>query len=120
MASPLTARLRSFRFALKGLGLVVRTQPNARIHLLAAAAVVLAGLAFGIARADWLWIASAIALVWFAEAMNTGFEHLCDAVSPEVHPSVERAKDIAAGAVLIAAGYAVVVGVLVFAPYLSG
>jgi diacylglycerol kinase len=118
--SGLKSRLRSFGFALKGLSFVVRTQPNARIHLLAAAGVVLAGLTLGIGRADWLWIASAIALVWFAEAMNTAFEYLCDAVSPEFHPAVEKAKDIAAGAVLIAAVYAVVVGLLVFVPHLAG
>lgn len=118
MSGPVS-RLRSFGFALRGLGFVVRTQPNARIHLAAAAAVVLAGLGFGIAREDWLWIASAIALVWFAEATNTAFEHLCDAVSPEFHPAVEKAKDVAAGAVLICAGYAVVVGLFVFVPQLA-
>jgi diacylglycerol kinase (ATP) len=57
--------------------------------------------------------------VWTAEALNTAFEALCDVASPALHPLVERAKDIAAGAVLMAAGGAVIVGLLVFLPHLA-
>ena len=68
----------------------------------------------GLDIGDWLWIASAIALVWFAEAMNTSFEILSDVAAPERSIRIKIAKDIAAGAVLICSVYAVVVGVLVF------
>ena len=62
----------------------------------------------------------AIIAVWTAEALNTAFEALCNVASPEFHPLVERAKDVAAGAVLISAIGAVVVGLLVFGPRLLG
>ena len=55
--------------------------------------------------------------VWTAEALNTAFEFLCDVASPEFHPTVERAKDVAAGAVLLAAMGAVVIGLLVLGPH---
>jgi diacylglycerol kinase (ATP) len=67
---------------------------------------------------DWRWLALAIVLVWFAEAMNTAFEHLCDVVSPEFHASVKTSKDIAAGAVLICATGAATLGVSIFLPYI--
>lgn len=114
------SRITSFRYAFSGLGFILRTQQNAWIHLALAAFVVVAGLLVGLATTDWLWIASAIALVWFAETMNTGFEYLCDAVSPDHSADVEKAKDIAAGAVLICSVYAVVVGGLVFGRHLFG
>jgi diacylglycerol kinase (ATP) len=114
------ARIKSFRHALAGLWLMLRTQHNAWVHLGATAAVCAAGLYLRIAAEDWRWLVVAIAMVWIAEALNTAFEHLCDVVSPEFHPSVKRAKDIAAGAVLICAAGAAVLGVLVFRPYLTG
>ena len=61
----------------------------------------------------------AIALVWVAEIVNTAFEHLCDVVQPDLHVSVKSAKDVAAGAVLVAAMAAAVIGGLVFLPYLA-
>ncbi len=108
------SRLASFRYAFSGLGFILRTQQNAWVHLTIAAVVVVTGLVVGLESSEWLWISSAIALVWFAETMNTGFEYLCDAVSPEHSADVEKAKDIAAGAVLICSVYAIVVGALVF------
>lgn len=114
------SRLASFRYAFSGLGFILRTQQNAWVHLGLATATVTAGLLIGLTTSDWLWVASAIALVWFAETMNTGFEFLCDAVSPEHSADVEKAKDIAAGAVLICSVYAVVVGALIFGRHLLG
>jgi diacylglycerol kinase (ATP) len=111
-------RLRSFRYAAAGIGFMLRREPNARIHLLIATVMCLAGLWLRLSAADWRWLIAAIVLVWAAEAINTAFEHLCDAVSPEFSPSVARTKDIAAGAVLICAGGAVALGVLTFWPYL--
>jgi diacylglycerol kinase (ATP) len=112
------ARLGSFRHALHGIQVILSTQHNAWIHAAASVAAVGAGLALRIGRGEWLAVALAIMAVWTAEALNTAFEALCDVASPEFHPMVERAKDVAAGAVLISAIGAVAIGVLVFAPRL--
>lgn len=111
-------RIKSFGFALSGLVAMLRTQHNAWIHLASTITVVAAGLWFGVSREEWIWLVLAIVAVWTAEALNTAFELMCDVASPEFHPLVKQAKDVAAAAVLITAAGATVVGVLVFAPYL--
>lgn len=111
-------RLKSFSFAFSGIAAMLRTQHNAWIHLAATVAAVALGLWFGIARGEWVLLVVAIVSVWTAEALNTAFEFLCDVASPEFHPLVKQAKDVAAAAVLIAATGASVVGLLVFAPYI--
>jgi diacylglycerol kinase (ATP) len=116
----ISARLRSFQHAIRGMGIMLRSQHNAWIHALATVAALVAGLVLGISRGEWLAILLSIMAVWVAEALNTAFESLCDVASPEFHPAVERAKDVAAGAVLIAAIGAVLVGLLVFGPRLLG
>lgn len=113
-----SARLRSVRYALRGIGVMLRTQHNAWVHAVATVAAVGAGLVLGIGRLEWLAVVLAIMAVWTAEALNTAFESLCDVASPEFHPMVERAKDVAAGAVLVAATGSVVIGLLVFGPRL--
>jgi len=110
------ARLRSVRYALRGIGAMLRTQHNAWIHAAATVAALGAGFAFRIAAGEWLAVVLSIIAVWTAEALNTAFEALCDVASPEFHPMVERAKDVAAGAVLISAIGALCVGALVFGP----
>ncbi len=107
-------RIQSFRYAFRGIIEMLRTEFNARVHAAATIAVVALGLAAGIERLEWLAITVSITLVWCAEGLNTAFEALCDVASPEFHPKVERAKDIAAGAVLITAAGAIVVFLLVF------
>lgn len=119
MKKSLIARLRSFACAMQGLVQLVRTQPNARLHLLAACLVCAAGIYLGLSRAEWLWMTVAIVLVWSAEAFNTALEQLADALHPEQHPGIGRAKDMAAAAVLIAAVGAAVIGMLVFMPHLA-
>jgi len=116
----LLARARSFRFAFAGLGFMLRTQHNAWLHLAATTLVIAIGLALRISPEDWRWLLVAIVLVWVAETMNTAFEHLCDVVSPEFHVSVQRSKDVAAGAVLICALGAAALGALTLLPYLWG
>ncbi|MEK6662487.1 MAG: diacylglycerol kinase family protein [Pseudomonadota bacterium] len=119
MKTSFICRLKSFVYALQGLALLVRTQFNARVHLLATVLVFAAGIHFDLSRAEWLWIIVAIVLVWSAEALNTALEQLADALHPERHPGIGRAKDVAAAAVLIAALGAGVIGVLVFMPYFN-
>ena len=112
------ARLASFRYALRGLGVLLASQHNAWLHAAATVAACALGFALGISAAEWCAVVLAIVAVWVAEALNTAFESLCDAVSPERSPQVERAKDVAAAAVLIAATGAALVGLLVFGPAL--
>jgi diacylglycerol kinase (ATP) len=114
----LADRARSFRYAFAGLAYMLRSQHNAWLHLTITVLVCLAGWWFGLNAADWRWIVAAIALVWVAETNNTAFEYVCDVVSPEFHVSVAKAKDIAAGAVLICAGGSALIGILTFWPYI--
>ncbi|MBI1210201.1 MAG: diacylglycerol kinase family protein [Alphaproteobacteria bacterium] len=112
----IAARVRSIRHALAGLGLMLRTQHNAWIHLGATIVVVAMGLFLGLTTEAWLALILAIVIVWIAEALNTAFELLCDVASPDFHPLVKAAKDVAAGAVLLSAIAAAVVGTIVFLP----
>jgi len=98
---------------------MIRCQHNAWIHAVATVSVLIAGWFFRISSGDWCWIILAISIVWTAEALNTAFEFLADAASPEFHPLVRKAKDVAAGAVLITAVAAVIIGSIVFWPYVQ-
>lgn len=113
----LTGRLRSIKYALEGLLLMLKSQHNAWIHLLAIAVVILAGFYYEITATHWAIITLTIISVWVAEALNTAFEYLCDVTNPEFHPLVKKAKDISAGAVLISALGAVIIGLIIFLPY---
>ncbi len=110
------ARVRSFRFAWRGVAGVVGGQHNAWIHLCATVLVLVAGLWLGMSTVEWALLALAIVAVWVSEAFNTAVELLGDAVSTADHPLVGEAKDVAAGAVLLSAVGAVAVGALVFIP----
>lgn len=98
---------------------MIRCQHNAWIHAATTLVVLGAAFALGISAADWCWIILAISIVWTAEALNTAFEFLADAASPEFHPLVRDAKDVAAGAVLLTAIAATVIGAIIFWPYLA-
>jgi diacylglycerol kinase len=112
------ARLASFRYAWRGIVALIRTQGNARIHLAATVGVVAAGWALGVSRGEWALLALAAGLVWVAEAVNTAVEILADRVTTERDERIGRAKDLAAGAVLLAAIAAAIVGGVVFVPRL--
>ncbi|HPR87310.1 MAG TPA: diacylglycerol kinase family protein [bacterium] len=114
----LRRRLASFGYAVAGIRQMVQTQHNAWIHLAATLGVMAAGVFLGLTRTEWMAVIVAMALVWSAEAVNTSFEFLCDVASPEFHPLVEKAKNIAAAAVLICAIGSVLIGALAFMPHL--
>jgi diacylglycerol kinase len=116
-SSYLNGRLRSFGHAFRGLKVLLQTQHNARIHAVATLLVAAAGAVFAISPAEWALVALAVAGVWTAEALNTAIEFLVDLASPDRHPLAAKAKDVAAGAVLVAAIGSLVVGVLVFGPH---
>jgi diacylglycerol kinase len=114
-----TGRVRSFRYAISGILRMLRCQHNAWLHLGVTAGVVGLGFFFGLTTGEWCWIILAIAIVWTAEALNTAFEFLADAASPTFHPLVRDAKDVAAGAVLITAVGAAIIGVIIFWPHVA-
>jgi diacylglycerol kinase (ATP) len=118
MPFSLSGRLQSFRYAGRGILLTLRSQHNAWIHAAATVMVLAGGLTLGLSRLEWCAVVLACAAVWTAEALNTALELLADATTQEMHPRVGQAKDAAAGAVLLAAIGAAVVGLLVFGPHL--
>ena len=110
-------RLRSaFRYAWEGVAFLFRNEPNARIHL--ALAIIAAALAWwtGFSAIEWAILTVVIGVVLVAEAMNTAIEALTDLVSPERHPQAKIAKDVAAGAVSLAALMSVIVALFLFIP----
>lgn len=112
----LCRRLQSFRYAFRGAADLFASQPNARIHLAAAAAAIGAGFWLKISPSEWLAVLVCIALVFSLEAANTAIEYLTDLVSPDFHPLAGKAKDAAAAAVLLAAIGAATVGAVIFLP----
>ncbi|MDR0353604.1 MAG: diacylglycerol kinase family protein [Opitutaceae bacterium] len=112
-----TSRMRSFKHAYAGISTLLKSQQNAWIHAAATVLVITAGLCFKITPAEWCWLVLAITAVWSAEAFNTALEFLADVASPEFHPLVKQAKDVAAGAVLISAIGAAIIGSIVIGPY---
>lgn len=110
------ALLRSFRFAARGVREMIRSGRNVRIHFAATIAVVIAGFVLKVTAVEWSALVLAIGIVWSAEGLNTAVEILADRVSRERDDLIGRAKDAAAGAVLLAAIAAAIVGVLVLGP----
>jgi len=97
---------------------MLKSQHNAWIHALASVIVCALGLYFGLTKSEWCWIVLCIMAVWTAEALNTAFEFLADAASPDYHPLISSAKDVAAGAVLISAIGSAVIGIFIIGPYI--
>jgi diacylglycerol kinase (ATP) len=107
--------LESFNYAFEGVIHVLRTQRNLRVHFLIAAAVLIAAVAVGVTRFELIALLLAIAFVLITEMINTAIEHTIDVATTTFDPMAKLAKDIAAGAVLIASVTAVAIGYLVFA-----
>ena len=114
----LSGRIKSGTHAVDGITELIKSQHNAWVHALATAGVIAAGLVFGVTGMEWCILILVITAVWVVEALNTAFEYLCDALSPEFHPLVKKSKDVAAGAVLLSAVGAAAIGLIVFVPYL--
>lgn len=112
-------RLGSFRYAFRGIGYLVAGEHNARIHSVAAVLVVVCGFYFGLSAYEWIAVVFAIGFVFALEGVNSAVEVLCDFVSPERREIIGRVKDLAAGAVLIAAISAAVIGGIVFFPKIA-
>ena len=110
-------RLRSFRYAFNGIRLLITKEHNAWIHCFAAVCVVIAGVLLGLSRMEWVAVVIVIGAV-LAEAVNSALEAIADFVSPEYSEAIKRTKDLAAGAVLLMAIAAAIVGGIIFFPKL--
>lgn len=116
----LEKRIKSFGYAFKGIASLIRKEHNAWIHCTAIVLVTLAGFHFGITPTEWCMVVLCFGLVLAAEGFNTAIERLVDLVSPDFHPIAGDVKDVAAGAVLVCAIAAAIVGMIVFIPYMFG
>ena len=112
------SEIKSFSFALRGLAVLFKSQKHFRFHLFAAVCTVAAGVLLDISRPEWILIILTISSVLAAEAFNSALEFALDAYSEEYNPLIEKAKDTAAGAVLICAVASVIIGVIIFGPRL--
>jgi diacylglycerol kinase len=109
---------KSIGIAFDGIIDLIKSENNAKIHLVSTIVVVIVGLKLQFLAIEWLWISLAIAGVWVAELINTAIEKLTDLVSPEINPIAKKVKDYAAGAVLVMAIWAIFVFCLISFPHL--
>lgn len=109
--------IRSFTYAINGIRLVFTCENNFRIHLLITAIVVYCGSYFGISTQEWLWLLLFIASVLVAETFNSAIEKLVDMHTLQKNSKAGQVKDLAAGAVLIAAFISSIGGVIIFFKY---
>ena len=109
-------RALSFRYAFGGWWYVIRTQRNAWIHAIVSICVIGISIWLGLNRYDWALIIISIAKVWTAEFINTALEAIVDLTSPEQHELARISKDVGASSVLIAAGSAALIGLIILGP----
>jgi diacylglycerol kinase len=109
-------RIKSFVYAARGIRMVFGSEVNMKIHLVIAFLVIICGFIFAISITEWILCMLCFGLVTGAEMLNTSIENIVDLVSPNFHPLAGKAKDIAAGAVLICAIISALVGLLIFIP----
>jgi len=110
-------RYKSFGYAFAGIYVLISSQHNAWIHVFMSVMVIVAGFLFQVTAIEWIMLIFAIVIVFIAEAMNTAIELLCDFVSPDRQELIRKTKDVAAGAVLLAAMGAASIGLIIFLPY---
>ncbi|OQP64887.1 diacylglycerol kinase [Niastella vici] len=111
-------RIRSFRFAWEGIASFFLTEHNAWLHFMATVAVFTLSALAGVTKNELLALVFAIGFVWVSEMFNTCIERVMDFVSEQRHPDIKFIKDLASGAVLVAALTAVAVGAIIFIPKL--
>lgn len=109
-------RKMSFNYAFKGIWQAIKKEANFRIHIMAAIFVVLLGLFFQISTFEWLVIILTIGCVMGAELFNSAIENMIDISHPEKNKKAGQVKDLAAGAVLVTAITAAIIGLIIFVP----
>ncbi len=111
-----TRRVNSLNYAISGIIVMFREEFNALIYTVATAIVLILSFYFQLSLIEWLFVLLAIFLVFISEMFNTALENLADAHTKDHHILIKKAKDVAAGAVLLAAIYALIIGLLIFGP----
>ncbi len=108
----------SFKHALTGIWTALTEQPNFKFHLIATALALFLALYFQVSGFEWLVLILTIGLVISLELTNTAIEEIVNSFTEEVHPAAKKAKDVAAGAVLIISITALIIGIYIFLPYI--
>lgn len=111
---------RSFFFAFEGLLFVLRTERNIKFHLVIALMMIGLSLYFNITKVEWMILFLVIGGMFVIEIINTAIENVVDLVTEEFHPLAKTAKDVAASAALVFACISVIIGVILFGPYIMG
>lgn len=112
--------IKSFTYAFRGFRKTFREEQNLKIQTLVAIIVVILGVYFNIAKTEWLFLIFVIGLVMLMELANSAVERVTDVLKPRIHDYVMDIKDIMAAAVMLASLVAVIIGVIIFLPYLMG
>ncbi len=109
--------LMSVEFALQGVKTVFDEERNMKKHVVFGLFALLMGIVFQLSISEWLWLLLAVFLVWIVEIINTVFENVVDMFTDfHFHPIGKKIKDMAAGAVLVTACFALIVGLILFVP----
>ena len=110
------SRLKSFKYAINGLKILISDEHNSRIHLIAAICAIILGFILNVSSMEWLVIVLVIGLVISFEIINSAIEYLADFVSPDYHEIIKKVKDLSAAAVLVSAFVSLVVAFIIFIP----
>ena len=116
--SGLKSTLGSFRFAFSGLTVLIKNEPNAGIHLIAAVMAIVMGIVFHLGITEWGILLGAIGLVFITELINSSIELMADMIDPNINPQIKKIKDYGAASVMISAIIAVIAGGIIFLPKL--
>ncbi|OGF27811.1 hypothetical protein A2331_06925 [Candidatus Falkowbacteria bacterium RIFOXYB2_FULL_34_18] len=111
--------MKSFQYAFRGLLKIFNEEQNLKVHLLITLAVLIFGFIFHVSRFDWIILILIISLVFLMEIINSAVERVSDALKPRIDNYVKEIKDISAAAVMFASIIAILVGVLIFYPYIT-
>lgn len=114
----ITGRIRGGGYALKGAWLLLKHEHSIQVQFVLAILVTIAGFYFDITTTEWMFQVLSIGLVMCCEGLNTAAEKIADFIHPDYHTKIGQIKDVAAGAVFIAALIAVVIGLIIYVPYL--
>ncbi len=109
-------RALSFKYALEGIAVAIKDEPNIKIHLAIFLIVIAMGVYFQINKLEWILMTIVSSLVFSAELLNTAIEEIVDSFTPDQHPGAKKAKDVAAGATLVVSLGAFITGLLIFLP----
>lgn len=112
-------RIRGGGYAIKGAWLLLKYEPSIQVQFVISILVCIAGYYFEITRTEWMFQLMAIGMVMSTEGLNTAIEAIADFIHPDYHSKIGHIKDVAAGAVFIAAFIAVIIAAFIYLPYLT-